>query len=52
MDGLFLENGPFRVTKDLALTVNEGGWQNYATNIYGLFLKKIVMIDIHEGLMV
>lgn len=37
MDGLFLENGPFRVNKDLSLSVNQGGWQNYATNVYGLF---------------
>lgn len=35
MDGLFLENGPFRVKKDLSLEINEGGWQNYATNVYG-----------------
>lgn len=35
MDGLFLENGPYRVQKDLTLTVNPGGWQNYATNVYG-----------------
>ncbi|KAG1324098.1 hypothetical protein G6F62_009291 [Rhizopus arrhizus] len=34
MDGLFLENGPFRVEKNLSLSINEGGWQNYATNIY------------------
>ncbi|CEP18402.1 hypothetical protein [Parasitella parasitica] len=34
MDGLFLENGPFRVNPDLSLAVNEGGWQNYATNIF------------------
>ncbi|OBZ84457.1 Pheromone-processing carboxypeptidase KEX1 [Choanephora cucurbitarum] len=34
MDGLFLENGPFRVNKNLSLSVNEGGWQNYATNIF------------------
>ncbi|KAG0749749.1 hypothetical protein G6F57_005748 [Rhizopus arrhizus] len=34
MDGLFLENGPFRVKKDLSLEINEGGWQNYATNVY------------------
>ncbi|CAO3664035.1 unnamed protein product [Rhizopus stolonifer] len=34
MDGLFLENGPFRVNKNLTLSVNPGGWQNYATNIY------------------
>ncbi|KAI8386956.1 serine carboxypeptidase-domain-containing protein [Blakeslea trispora] len=34
MDGLFLENGPFRVNKNLSLSVNEGGWQNYATTIY------------------
>ncbi|CAO3688037.1 unnamed protein product [Rhizopus stolonifer] len=34
MDGLFLENGPFRVQKNLSLSINEGGWQNYATNIY------------------
>jgi carboxypeptidase D len=35
MDGLFLENGPFRVKKDLSLEVNPGGWQNYATSIFG-----------------
>ncbi|KAI7876506.1 serine carboxypeptidase-domain-containing protein [Mucor mucedo] len=34
MDGLFLENGPFRVQTDLTLTINPGGWQNYATNVY------------------
>lgn len=34
MDGLFLENGPFRVNPDLSLSLNEGGWQNYATNVY------------------
>ncbi|KAI8049110.1 Alpha/Beta hydrolase protein [Gilbertella persicaria] len=34
MDGLFLENGPYRVNKDLSLSINEGGWQNYATNVY------------------
>ncbi|EPB87281.1 hypothetical protein HMPREF1544_05902 [Mucor circinelloides 1006PhL] len=34
MDGLFLENGPFRVNPDLSLSINEGGWQNYATNVY------------------
>ncbi|KAI9478008.1 MAG: pheromone-processing carboxypeptidase KEX1 [Benjaminiella poitrasii] len=34
MDGLFLENGPFRVKKDLTLSLNEGGWQNYATNVF------------------
>lgn len=39
MDGLFLENGPFRANKDLTLSVNPGGWQNYATNIYGLYLN-------------
>ena len=38
MDGLFLENGPFRVEKNLSLSINEGGWQNYATNIYGKYL--------------
>lgn len=39
MDGLFLENGPFRANKDLTLSVNPGGWQNYATNVYGLYLN-------------
>ncbi|KAI8975098.1 Alpha/Beta hydrolase protein [Mycotypha africana] len=34
MDGLFLENGPFRVNKDLSLSITEGGWQNYATNVF------------------
>ncbi|KAG1234227.1 hypothetical protein G6F68_002775 [Rhizopus microsporus] len=34
MDGLFLENGPFRVKKDLSLSINKGGWQKYATNVY------------------
>lgn len=36
MDGLFLENGPYRVNKNLSLSINPGGWQNYATNVYGL----------------
>ncbi|KAI9280418.1 serine carboxypeptidase-domain-containing protein [Sporodiniella umbellata] len=34
LDGLFLENGPFRVQKNLSLQISEGGWQNYATAIY------------------
>ncbi|KAI9356124.1 serine carboxypeptidase-domain-containing protein [Pilaira anomala] len=34
MDGLFLENGPYRVNKNLSLSINPGGWQNYATNVY------------------
>ncbi|ORE15822.1 alpha/beta-hydrolase [Rhizopus microsporus] len=43
MDGLFLENGPFRVKKDLSLSINKGGWQKYATNfmdkLYDIFPK-------------
>lgn len=44
MDGLFLENGPYRVNKDLSLSVNPGGWQNYATNIYGSLLQRFSKI--------
>lgn len=34
MDGLFLENGPFRVNKDLTLSFNHGSWHQFATMIY------------------
>ncbi|KAI8985807.1 Alpha/Beta hydrolase protein [Pilobolus umbonatus] len=34
MDGLFLENGPYRVNKDKSLSINAGGWQQYATVLY------------------
>ncbi|KAF7731890.1 Cell death protease [Apophysomyces ossiformis] len=34
MDGLFLENGPYRVNKDLSLTISEGGWQDYAVTVF------------------
>ncbi|KAL0082287.1 serine carboxypeptidase-domain-containing protein [Phycomyces blakesleeanus] len=34
MDGLFLENGPFRVNKDMSLSVSPGGWQDYATTVF------------------
>ncbi|KAI9311883.1 Alpha/Beta hydrolase protein, partial [Dichotomocladium elegans] len=31
MDGMFLENGPYRVNHDLTLNITTGGWQDYAT---------------------
>ncbi|KAI8342826.1 Alpha/Beta hydrolase protein [Chlamydoabsidia padenii] len=34
MDGLFLENGPYRVNPDLSLTVSTNGWQEYATMVF------------------
>ncbi|ORZ10468.1 Alpha/Beta hydrolase protein [Absidia repens] len=34
MDGLFLENGPYRVNPDLSLTVNAHGWQDHATIVF------------------
>ncbi|CAO3581131.1 unnamed protein product [Absidia cylindrospora] len=34
MDGLFLENGPYRVNPDLSLTINVHGWQDHATIVF------------------
>ncbi|ORZ03599.1 Alpha/Beta hydrolase protein [Syncephalastrum racemosum] len=34
MDGLFLENGPYRVNPDLTLNTTLGGWQEYATVVF------------------
>ncbi|KAI8366746.1 Alpha/Beta hydrolase protein [Radiomyces spectabilis] len=34
MDGLFLENGPFRIQQNLSLAINPAGWQQYATMVY------------------
>ncbi|CAO3608033.1 unnamed protein product [Cunninghamella blakesleeana] len=34
MDGMFLENGPYRVNPDLTLSVNPGGWQDQATIVF------------------
>ena len=48
MDGLFLENGPFRVNKNLSLSVNEGGWQNYATNIFCMYFASNVIRKYHS----
>lgn len=49
MDGLFLENGPFRVEKNLSLSINEGGWQNYATNIYGKYMCLFLIVTFDLG---
>lgn len=34
MDGLFLENGPYRVNPDLSLNISAGGWQDHATIVF------------------
>ncbi|ORX44025.1 alpha/beta-hydrolase [Hesseltinella vesiculosa] len=34
MDGLFMENGPYRVTPDLKLQLNDGGWNQHATVVF------------------
>ncbi|KAI8063749.1 Alpha/Beta hydrolase protein [Gongronella butleri] len=34
MDGLFMENGPYRVDKDLNLKINKGAWNQFATVVY------------------
>lgn len=34
MDGLFLENGPYRVNPDLSLSINANGWQDHATIVF------------------
>ncbi|KAI8137123.1 serine carboxypeptidase-domain-containing protein [Fennellomyces sp. T-0311] len=34
MDGLFLENGPYRVNPDLSVNISLGGWQDHATIVY------------------
>ncbi|KAI8081302.1 Alpha/Beta hydrolase protein [Halteromyces radiatus] len=34
MDGMFLENGAYRVNPDLSLTINSAGWQDHATVVF------------------
>ncbi|KAI7879403.1 alpha/beta-hydrolase [Lichtheimia hyalospora FSU 10163] len=34
MDGLFLENGPYRVNPDMSLNITAGGWQDHATIVF------------------
>ncbi|KAI9491365.1 serine carboxypeptidase-domain-containing protein [Zychaea mexicana] len=34
MDGLFLENGPYRINPDLTVNISSGGWQDHATVVY------------------
>ncbi|KAI9271802.1 serine carboxypeptidase-domain-containing protein [Phascolomyces articulosus] len=34
MDGLFLENGPYRVNPDMTVNISTGGWQDHATIVY------------------
>ncbi|CAG8438092.1 8516_t:CDS:10 [Scutellospora calospora] len=34
MDGVFLENGPWRVKKDLTLKIIDGSWVEYANMLY------------------
>ncbi|KAL1920404.1 uncharacterized protein VTP21DRAFT_781 [Calcarisporiella thermophila] len=33
-DGVFLENGPFRIKPDLTLAINSGAWNKYATVLF------------------
>ncbi|KAI9323606.1 Alpha/Beta hydrolase protein [Dichotomocladium elegans] len=34
MDGLFLENGPFRINPDHTVNITSGGWQDHATVVF------------------
>ncbi|GAB5591565.1 Cell death protease [Umbelopsis nana] len=34
MDGMFLENGPYRVNPDLSLNISVGGWQDHANIVF------------------
>lgn len=38
-DGLMLESGPLRM-KEGILQVIEGGWEEYTTIVFGMFLKR------------
>lgn len=38
MDGLFLENGPYRVNPDMTLNISHGGWHDYATIVFRKYL--------------
>jgi carboxypeptidase C (cathepsin A) len=35
MDGIFLENGPWRINKDQTLKLIDGSWHEYANVLYG-----------------
>jgi hypothetical protein len=35
MDGLFLENGPWRMNHDQTLSLIDGSWDEYANVLYG-----------------
>lgn len=35
MDGLFLENGPWRMNHDQTLRLTDGSWDEYANVLYG-----------------
>jgi carboxypeptidase D len=37
-DGLMMENGPWRVDGRTGLRIVEGGWEEYTTMVYGVFL--------------
>ncbi|KAG2182332.1 hypothetical protein INT43_007262 [Umbelopsis isabellina] len=34
MDGMFLENGPYRVNPDLSVNISSGGWQDHANIVF------------------
>ncbi|KAI8581933.1 hypothetical protein K450DRAFT_229967 [Umbelopsis ramanniana AG] len=34
MDGMFLENGPYRVNPDMTVDINPGGWQDHANIVF------------------
>lgn len=36
MDGLFLENGPWRMNPDQTLRLIDGSWDEYANVLYGI----------------
>jgi hypothetical protein len=40
MDGMFLENGPYRVNPDLSLNISVGGWQDHANIVFGTFCQE------------
>ena len=45
MDGLFLENGPWRMNPDQTLRLIDGSWNEYANVLYGRYeLMEILFI--------
>lgn len=46
LEGLFMENGPWRIDNKGGLRLTEGGWEEYTTMIYGMYTIYISFLKI------